>query len=137
VRRWVASSLDPCDALVSSNEGGGGDFFVAYDTKYSVQLMLKLRVQICRELRADSTGHEKLDDFLALLSHTRWQLRAKQLEIASRELRRVPNAVLCGDFNFCSERNFVPRGPLEVRPGSSGRQCLLSLVVRQEDETTQ
>jgi exonuclease III len=41
--------------------------------------------------------------------------RAKQLKICAKELKNVQFPILVGDFNFCSERNFIqiPGKPLE------------------------
>eukprot|EP00638_Chattonella_subsalsa_P018192 CAMPEP_0117877244 /NCGR_PEP_ID=MMETSP0950-20121206/14081_1 /TAXON_ID=44440 /ORGANISM="Chattonella subsalsa, Strain CCMP2191" /LENGTH=295 /DNA_ID=CAMNT_0005731207 /DNA_START=26 /DNA_END=913 /DNA_ORIENTATION=+ len=41
------------------------------------------------------------------------QLREAQLRVAKEALRRCENSILCGDFNFCSYRNFIPQGKLE------------------------
>lgn len=45
-----------------------------------------------------STAH-----FESLSSHS---LREEQMEVANRVQKDYTNAVLCGDFNFCSYRNF-------------------------------
>lgn len=39
--------------------------------------------------------------------------RKKQLEESYAELKQFKSSVLCGDFNFCSERNFSGQGPLD------------------------
>jgi endonuclease/exonuclease/phosphatase family metal-dependent hydrolase len=41
------------------------------------------------------------------------KLRQRQLQIASRTLRRFDDVAICGDFNFCSYRNFRPGTTLE------------------------
>lgn len=40
-------------------------------------------------------------------------LREAQLAICEQVLSCYSNAILCGDFNFCSYRNFSGKGPLE------------------------
>jgi hypothetical protein len=40
-------------------------------------------------------------------------LRRRQFEISISALREYKNAVLCGDFNFCSHRNYSGVGKLE------------------------
>jgi len=40
-------------------------------------------------------------------------IRAAQLKLCDSILTHTPNSVLCGDFNFDSERNFRGAGPLE------------------------
>lgn len=40
-------------------------------------------------------------------------VRQRQISIAERVLRPLGDAVLCGDFNFCSYRNFKEGGTLE------------------------
>mmetsp|Transcript_30097 Transcript_30097/g.39628 ORF Transcript_30097/g.39628 Transcript_30097/m.39628 type:complete len:302 (+) Transcript_30097:139-1044(+) len=39
--------------------------------------------------------------------------REAQLQLAKDVLDQCENSILCGDFNFCSYRNFVPKGKLE------------------------
>jgi len=39
--------------------------------------------------------------------------REEQLKVCQRQLEPFDNAILCGDFNFCSYRNFTGTGPLE------------------------
>jgi len=41
------------------------------------------------------------------------QTRAKQLEIINSDLSTIPHALILGDFNFDSSRNYIDIGPLE------------------------
>lgn len=52
--------------------------------------------------------------------------RMAQLEVCARVLKAHKNAILCGDFNFCSYRNFSGDGELE-------NNCLASILPEYTD----
>jgi len=68
-----------------------------------------------KTLRLNLFGRPLAISTIHLESLNNEKLRREQIQKIGKLQSRDENVILCGDFNFCSHRNFFPGGPLENR----------------------
>ena len=117
-----------CMSLLDHELGGGtiGDYGVLMLVKRQLQPQFKLvdipsrmgrklltAAVTLPSLTADAPALQACFATVHLESLSNADLRRSQLAVAERTLSQFHQAVLCGDFNFCSYKNYHPWGPLE------------------------